>query len=77
MRLDIYGHGQILYESFVLSIVTRDLESNKVAKFAKLYTNNSKHMGDCEELQMNIERLSGWVIEGRKISETKFIKSNI
>lgn len=76
MRLDIYGHGQILYECFVLSIVTRDLESNKVAKFANLYTNNSsKHMG--EELQMNIERLSGWVIEGRKISETKFIKSNI
>lgn len=34
-------------------------------------------MGDCEELQMNVERLSGCVIEGRKISETKFIKSNI
>lgn len=61
-----------------LSIVTRDLESSKVAKFANLYTNkSSKHMGDCEELQMNVERLSGCVIEGRKISETKFIKSNI
>lgn len=76
--MDTYGHGQTLYENFVLSIVTRDLESNEGAKFANLYTNNSsKHMGDAEKLQMNSERFSCWVIEGRKSSETKFIKSNI
>lgn len=46
-----------LYMKTLFYLLSQELESNKVAKFANLYANNSsKHMGDCEKLQMDIER---------------------
>lgn len=61
MRVDIYGHGQTLYENFVLFMVTRDLESNEVAKCANVYTNNKrKHMGDWIIVDEHKDWVLGW-----------------
>jgi len=46
-----------------------------VAKFAAYYTNeDSKDMGDCEELQKNIEKLSGWVTKRQENFRIKICK---